>query len=216
MKKRIVFIFTGYILLFIIGLISCETNANDCGPFPSKFKIIGLDWVNYKAIYSDTADTRLILSDILNDSIVYNKYSIFISPRQETYFAQSSNNWSFSLMQTAYACSPVIPETDEKIDSIVIVSTKDFNVNHPSGSDLVDLFDVVVLDPVNHIYYEKYSSNDFIKSNPYVPKELTLILREQPDSTTDFEFTVKYYQNGIDNNDYFEFKTNKIVIKRNE
>lgn len=211
MKQKVILIFTGSFFLFVIGLVSCE---NECGPFPNKFKIIGLDWYTYKATYSETSVPMLILSDIENDSVVYNQYSILIAPIQETYFAQNFNNWNFNLIKTAYACSPLIPETDEKIDSIVIKSTKDFNENYPSGSDLADLFNVIVRDLANNIYYEKFSLKDYLGTNPSIPNELTLILREQPDLVTDFEFLVKYYQDGIDH-DYFEFTTNKIVIKRN-
>lgn len=175
--------------------------------------MIGLDWHNYQAIYSDTASTRLKLLEIANDTVDFNMYSIDIIPRQETYFAQNMNKWSFSLINSAYACDPGLPQTDERIDSIVITSTKDFDNNHPSGAELSDLFDIIVLDYANGIYYEKYTLNDYVETNPYVPNELVLILNKQPDLITDFQFLVKYYQNGIDY-DYFEFSTDKIVINR--
>ena len=211
MRNRLLILFSGFLILILIGLFSCD---DKCGPFPNKFKTVGLDWVNYKAIYSDTTDIRLLLSDIENDSVNYSEYSILIVPRNETYFAQNAQKWSFSLIQSAYACSPVIPTTDEKIDSIIILSESDFSINHLSGKDLSNLFDAVVLDNANGIYYEKYKLNDYLATNPSVPSELTLILREQPDLTTDFEFLVKYYQKGIEENDLFEFTTDKIVIKR--
>jgi hypothetical protein len=210
MKKNVILILTGSFFLFFAGLISCE--SDDCGPFPDKFKVIGLDWRNYQATYS--SDSGIILSEIENDSVQYNHYSIFISPRQLTYFSQITSNRSVKLIQSAYACSPIIPKTDEKIDSIAIVTMKDFDANHLSGSDLSDLFDVVVLDHAYGIYYEKYKLKDYVRTNPFVPSELTLILSEQPELTDDFEFQVKYYQNG--ENDYFEFSTNKIVILRND
>ena len=213
MRNKLLILLGGFLILNLFGLFSCE---DKCGPFPNRFKIIGLDWVNYKAIYSDTADTRLLLSDIENDSVDHDKYAILIAPKQETYYAQNTQKLHFSFIQSAYACSPPIPETDEKIDSIVILSESDFNLNHPSGNDLSDLFDIVVLDHANGIYHEKFDLNDYLSTNPNVPSELTLILKEQPDLTTDFEFLVKYYQNGIDDNDFFEFTTKKIVIKSDE
>ena len=185
MKNKLFILLGGFWILFLIGNFSCDT----CGPFPNKFKMIGLDWFNYKAIYSDTASTRLKLLEIANDTV------------------------DFSLINSAYACDPAIPQTDEKIDSIVITSAKDFDINHPSGIDLSDVFDVVVLDDANGIYFEKYTLDDYLDTNPYVPNELVLVLNKQPDLTTDFQFLVKYYQNGIDY-DYFEFVTDKIVIDR--
>jgi hypothetical protein len=41
---------------------------------------------------------------------------------------------------------------------------------------------------------------------------MVLILKGPPELTEGFEFTVKYYQDGIDY-DYFEFDTPRIVIK---
>ena len=209
MKNKLFILFVSFIFILLAGIISCDP----CGPFPNKFKVSGLDWVNYSAVYSDTASTRLMLSEIANDTVDFNMYSIDIKPRQETYFAQQSSSWSFSLINSAYACDPGIPQTDEKIDSIVITSAKDFDINHPSGMDLSDVFDVVVLDDANGIYFKKYTLDDYLDTNPYVPNELVLILNKQPDLTTDFHFLVKYYQNGIDY-DYFEFLTGKIVIDR--
>jgi hypothetical protein len=107
----------------------------------------------------------------------------------------------------------LLPQTDEKIDSIAIIAAKDFDTAHPAGSDLSDLFDVIILDYASNIYFEKYALGDYLKTNPFVPNELVLILTEQPDSTTDFNFLVRYYQDGIDY-DYFDFLTDKIVIKR--
>lgn len=212
MKKKLVTIITGYVLLFVLGIIACE-KINDCDSFPNKFKVIGLDWNQSKAIYSDHPDAGLILSDITGDSVEYNMYSLNIKPRQETYFAQNCKRIEFGLMNTVYACSPVIPETDEKIDSIVIISSKDFDLNHLAGSNLSDLFDIVVFDQANSIYYEKYRLNEYVNSNPSVPIEMTIILREQPDMAEHFVFLVKYYQDGIDY-DYFEFETPGIVLKK--
>ena len=87
MKNKLFILLGGFWILFLIGNFSCDT----CGPFPNKFKMIGLDWFNYKAIYSDTASTRLKLLEIANDTVDFNMYSIDIKPKQETYFAQLYN-----------------------------------------------------------------------------------------------------------------------------
>ncbi len=209
MRFKLLILLGGFLLTLLIGLFSCDT----CGPFPNKFKVVGLDWLNYQAVYSDTSQMRLSLSEIVNDTVDFEKYSIHIKPKQETFFAQNCNRSGFSLIPSAYACDPALPHTDETIDSITINAAKDFDTTHPAGSDLSDLFDVIVLDYTNNIYYEKYALIQYLQTTPYVPNELVLILTEQPDVTTDFEFFVKYYQDGIDY-DYFEFLTDKIVIRR--
>lgn len=48
--------------------------------------------------------------------------------------------------------------------------------------------------------------------DPFVPDQMTLLLKSPPDSTMSFEFKVEYYQDGVDYN-YFEFTTNKVVLK---
>jgi len=209
MKQKIIFIITGYVFILLIGLISCDK----CGPFPDKLKVIGLDWHIYNAVYSEDADEKLILSEIINDTVDYNSYSIFITPITETYFTTVQRNKPFEWTNTAYACSPITPTTDDRIDSILIITNIDFDATHPAKSDLSQLFDIVVYDQANKIYYKKFTMNDYISTKPYVPNEMTLILNAPPSLTMSFDFTVKYYQDGIDN-DYFEFKTNNIVIKK--
>ncbi len=175
------------------------------------FKVKGLEWFNYEALYSDTAVHKLVLSD-MGDSVDYQLYSIYIRPIQETYFTENTKSWNFDFIQSAYACEPVTPQTDETIDSISITSTKDYNLSHPAGTNLSDLFDIVVLDEANFIHYERFQLQDYVQWKPEVPNILILFLREPPLNTTEFTFEVKYYQDGIDN-DFFKLVTNTVVIK---
>jgi len=199
----------GSLFMLVVGLFSCGPN---CGPFPNKFKVVGLEWGNKKAIYDVTTVNKLMLSQIENGSVDYNHYAINIHPLIETYFGQTTDKWNFSLIQSAYACDPPPLTTDLILDSILIVSEKDYNLNHLSGTDLSDLFDIVIRDDANNIWFEKYDLDDYIATHPNVPTYLTLILKEPPGMTSDFEFLVKYYQHGLGTKDYFEFTTNKIVI----
>jgi len=164
------------------------------------------------SVYSESGETKLVLSEIENDTVVYDKYSILIIPHSETYFSMISRTNSFNIINSAYACSPVTPTTDERIDSIKIICDKAFDTNHPIGTDLAGLFDIVIVDPMNNIYYEKFDLSEYVKTNPTRAIEMVLILKSPPDLTSDFEFMIKYYQEGIDY-DYFEFKTKNIVIK---
>lgn len=212
MKNKLFVLLIGFLFTFFLGLISCEDD--NCGPFANKFKTVDLDWRTLKAVYSDTAASKLILTEIENDSVYYELYSISIFPLTESYFAQNTNNWSFNLIQSAYACTPPIPSTDEKIDSIIIVSETDFDINHPAGTDLSGLFDIVLSDYSQDLRQERFSLDDFLTTNGIVPSELSLILNGQPDETSEFEFLVKYFQDGVDDNDYFEYMTDKVTIKR--
>lgn len=154
------------------------------------------------------------MRELENDSVVFDSYSIMIVPKKEAYFAQNSENWNLNVIQNAFACSPVMPSTDERVERIVIKSETDFDRNHPAGIDLVDLFDIVVLDYENKIYHQKYTLIDYLNITPTVPDEMILILKGQPDLTSDFVFFVEFYQQGANLYDFLEFKTNSVVVKR--
>jgi hypothetical protein len=71
MNKKILTIFTGYIFVYLLGVLACD----NCGPSPDKFKVTSLDWHINKAIYSETIQPKLILSEIRNDTALYSEYS---------------------------------------------------------------------------------------------------------------------------------------------
>lgn len=209
MKKKIKFFITSYIIFLCFGIISCE----DCGPFPDSFKVTDLEWKTYEGIYTETPNNDLNLSEITQNSVLYNKFSIFIEPRKETYFSVINKTNSINLISSAYACDPVPPKTNDNIENIEIFTNKDFNSNHLIGENLAEIFDVIIYDSENEIYYEKYDLLTYLISKPKVPTEMTLILKDSPIETSDFKFTVKYYQNGKDIN-YREFETNSIEIRK--
>lgn len=196
--------------LFFILIATLFNRCRDCGSFPNRLKTIGLEWGNYKAIYYDKIDEKPTLLEIENDTVDYNEYSIFIVPKQEMYFAQN-NNYKFNIIKTANACSPIEPISEEKIDSIVILSDKNFDKKHLAGSNLSNIFDIVVL--TKNEGYKKYNLDDYVKTKPNIPNDLILILNKQPVTINKYEFLIKWYQNGVADNNYFEFKTKEIVIK---
>ena len=209
MKKKIRFFVTSYILFLFLGIISC---GDDCGPFPDSFKVISLDWKTDKINYSGESGTYVELSEIINSTVLFNEYSIKVTPEKETYYSLRSELNSFSLINSAYACDPVPPKTNDKIENIEIYSNIDYNLEYLKNENIVNLFNVIILDNEKNIYYEIFDLKEYLLSNPTVPNELILILKESPLSTSDFEFTIKFYQNGKDN-DYFEFTTNAIEIR---
>jgi len=199
----------GNVFILLLGLISCKK----CGPFPEKFKVVGLDFNTFSAVYSETQEPRLTISDINNNTVVYNLYSILINTKIQALANEEYKNNYFDLINTAYACTPNILRTDERIDSILVIPNEDFDATHSFGEDLSELFDIVVYDPANGIDNEKFKLTDYISTKPSPPVEMFLILNSPPAVNQDFEFTVKYYQNGIDF-DFFEFKTEKVFIRR--
>ncbi len=190
-----------------MGLVSCEK----CGPFPDRYKIIDMEWSMYNLIFSDSMEQDFVLDQIVNDSVDYNSYCIMMFPITETYFTSNQFN-SFSLITSAYACSPVIPTSDEKIDSIQIITNRDFDETHPAGSNLADIFDVIIDDPQNNIYNERHHLQYYTDTKPFVTNRIILLLNSPPTQTEEYVFTIKYYQDGV-KFDYFDFTANSVVIR---
>jgi hypothetical protein len=208
MKKKFKFFIISYTIFLFLGIVSCEP----CGPFHDSYKVVDLNWKTYNATYIEAPNNELNLSEITENSVLYNKFSIFIEPQKETYFSVINEINSINLISSAYACDPVPPKTNDNIENIEIFANKNFNSNHLIGENLAEIFDVIIYDSENEIYYEKFDLVTYLISKPKVPTEMTLILKESPIETSDFKFTVKYYQNGKDIN-YLEFETNFIEIK---
>ena len=209
MRTRIYFLLTFTFFTTLLSVLSC----NDCGPFKDRFKLKGLNWSTQEVVYTDTAIYKLQVFPITNDSVIYDRYAIQILPDVEYYFAQHMDHLNFSLINSAYACSPAPAITEERIDSIVIVSSKNFDATHLAGTNLAALFDVIIFDEANYIYEEKYPLVDYLLTKPDVPNQLILILNSKPGQTEEFQFTIKYYQKGIDI-DYLEYVTDPVVIMR--
>ena len=202
MNMRVFTIFIGYFFLTAItGLMSCD----DCGPSPDKFKVTSIDW----SIYEVTLTTgNLTLSEITN-GVPFNQLGIHLNPQTQAYFSFIKNK--FSLTTGLYACSPRDPVTDDKIIDIQITTDKDFSDEHPQGTDLSGLFDIVISDWYTGVSAVKYDLKEYLQTNPLVPQEMTLILKHAPQTTGEYKFTIKYFQEGVEL-DYSEFTTSDILV----
>ncbi len=205
MKNKVLFILTAYMFVFLLGLNSCEK----CGPFPENFKVAGFDFDNVSATFSETDEPKLAFSEISNDTILYNLFSVLIETKAEAIVHVDP---TFNLINAAVACSPTIPRTDEKIDSILITTNQDFDETHQSGTNLHALFDIVVFDEANNIFNEKYTLINYIETKPFIPNNMFLILNSPPETSMHVEFTIHLFLDGIDI-DFFEIKTKKVFIK---
>jgi len=209
MKKKLKFLITSYFVILLLGIISCE---DGCGG-NSKFNITSFNWKTYQSIYSETSEEKLKLFEINQNSVIYYEYSIVMTTQTENDYSLIAELSSFNMISSAYACSPVDPYTTDRIENIEIFSNLDFNSNNLKGENLVKLFDIIVKDYFKGIIYERFDLTDYLATNPSVPsEEMILVLKESPEITAEYEFTIKYYQNG-EKLDYFEFITNPIEIR---
>lgn len=200
------------VLFSIITLPSCD----ECGDFPkgSMTKITGLI-SNIKEVTAlDTSNNNLTLSSSFNDSILYSNFAISILPKIEP-IAYSKPKLNFSLIPSAYACeTPPFPDQGPKVDSIVITSSKDFNSDFLAGSNLIPLFDAFEMYNQDNKYSLKLNLEDYIQFNPYIANNLSLVLKSKPFVTTDFEFSITYYQQGLTDQNFYSITTRKVTIKR--
>lgn len=174
-----------FLLIGITSIMSCSDD-NDKEYFPDILKIVDLTWVAAEVIVITDNGTTDIFTPITDkSSLRYDNYAIRGIPEIGVE-SEGNGDPHFGV--------PSI--TNETIDSIIITSSADFNSNYSAGSNLADFFDVVA-EPFSGGKINQ-SLNDFIDSTPFVPEQLSLILKVSPEVTTEHEFTVEYYQDGVD------------------
>ncbi|MFK8056073.1 MAG: hypothetical protein AB8F78_08145 [Saprospiraceae bacterium] len=206
MNKKILYILATYALLVFAGMTSCDNCDDDFNS--SKFKTTDISSKLQYVSYVGSSFDELDFDDLELDTVSFDRLAIRLKFEQVDYGINSP--FRFNLIQSAYACDPAPPTTDERLDSIVIKSTIDFNAQLPAGSNLSQLFDVVVYS--NDNYNERFDLNEYLSTMPAGPNWLILLLKEQPAETGAFSFDIAYHQDGIDN-DLFEFTTESVVIR---
>jgi len=186
MKKQFKFFFVFYIAFLVVGAACNSLIDDDCGPFPNKFSVTDLEW--------DTPTS--------NSSVFYSNLEININPVGTYFFA---NRNSFSLITQSYACSPIPPETDDRLLNMEITANADYNALYTQGTNLIDIFDV-------EVFYsrsgerETYSLTEFLSNNRKFPDQMWLRLNTPPQTNTELSFIFKFMIDGAEL-DYFEFNT---------
>ena len=203
---------TAYLSVLFFTITACDTLIDCPTSLEDRFKVIDLT-VDFRSVIKDTVNDKLDLqiSIFEEDSIDYESLGILLDYERVNYISEVVRPNHFNFIQTAYACTPVEPTSDEAIDSIKIFSAQDFDKDHPAGTDLSDLF---------HLFYRDFSTYEYkqVDLDEFEPLSYnnifntTLMLKSAPELVQEYSFLVKYYQNGIDF-DYFEKETESIVIK---
>jgi len=209
MFKKTVIVFLTLVSLFMITAISCNITGDDCGPFDDKFKTVEFSTDLKNTSISENPGLDVQYNTLESDTIGFDRFSITMFPIGEYYSLNSERLNSFSLIPSAFACSPPIPVSEEMITNIEIFSNRNFSSEYASGENLAELFEIVVL--YRNSGYQRSNLNEFLSSEPNVPDEIFLMLKSEPETTEPIQFTVKYSQDGIDMNSY-EFTTEAVVI----
>lgn len=209
MFRKTVVVYITLVSLFMIIAISCNITGDDCGPFDNKFKTVDFQAGLKNISISENPGLDVQYSTLESDTIRFDKLGLSMFPIGEYYSMNSERVNSFSLIPSAFACSPPIPVSEEMITNIEIFSNRNFNSEYTSGENLADLFEIVIL--YRGSGYQLSNLNEFLSSEPNVPDEIFLVLKSAPETTEPIQFTVKYSQNGLDMDSY-EFTTEAIVI----
>jgi len=131
-------------LFLTIGFFfpSCiVSDDDDCNCGGSRFfDVEGLEILSFKD------DSRSSIN-LPGETISLATYGGLYIDYLARYHAQLTpkRDWSFSLMNTAYACSCIVGfdgSKEEELVSFSITTLNDFDNDHLAGSDIVDLFDV--------------------------------------------------------------------------
>jgi hypothetical protein len=212
MFKKTVFCYFSIIGIFLLLTVSCEIFDDDCGPFNNyNYKITGFETNLKQVVYIDSVNQDVQLSSPENDTLYFDELAIQMIPDTESYTAQAKHKLNFSFSETAYACSPPIPSSEDKITDIQIFSNKNYSNEFSSQENISELFDIVVQYPNRG--NQRFSLNEFLAAKPEAPTEIILLPNTAPSSTNSFQFTVKYFQDGLELDEY-QFTTDSIVIKK--
>jgi len=122
------------------------------------------------------------------DAINFQNFIIKLEIEKNSLAKRFDSVFDFSFISKVYACSPVLPFTEQRISSIQITSSAAFNDDLPAGSSLNDVFDMVYLDYVTTPYYSEqngdvdyFSVTEFIAQPDNMPAEITqLALNTEP------------------------------------
>ena len=189
----------------ILSLFSLSLIFSSCfiidpcwgGPDAEKFRTLDFDSAIRKVMIDTAADELTPrLFAIENDTLVEGELGIWMVPVKDFYFVEQQKRPAISFISSAYACSLPEPTSDEVITNIQIRANKAFDANHPAGSDIADLFSIIVLDVPNGNRYFEFSLPDFLSTRRNAVDEIILVLNAQPEQTEAFNFTVTYVQEG--------------------
>ena len=214
MKKFIFPVLSGTILVSF-WLLSCTKNHNTdpCGPFDNRFISTGVSLYTLRVISYDSV-YHAYLFDTLHetDTVPFNKLAIQVIPVKKFYMGSAHQKRStFSIFNEVYACTPPIPYSVEE-NYVTITCTKDFDQIHKSGNNLVDIFDVAILDLYKNIIYYRMSLKDYLALRPNSKDELILLLNKAPEKADNYTFTIEYYRTFGTDEKVFEVESGNIFL----
>ncbi|MFV1883767.1 MAG: hypothetical protein ACMZ7B_04720 [Balneola sp.] len=206
-RTIVIYIFWACLLPFYS--VSCNKVVESCGPFDDKFRTVDFitDFKHLSVTQNQTLNVQYGILE--SDTVKFDSLGLAMFPMFELYSLSKEKLNPFSFLSQAFACSPPALHSEEIITQIEILSSTDFNPEYTSGTNLSDLFDIIVLYQASG--YHRSSLNEFLDSEPTVPSQMFLLPKTAPETTDPIQFTIKYSQDGQLMNSYV-YQTSPIVI----
>lgn len=216
MLRKIISIFIIGSIIQILLLVSCsklDSEINNCGNYPNRFKITGFNLTENKIEKFNSRNYYWGTDSISsNDTVTFDSLSIGLIPIKKEYFAVNKPH-GFSFLSESFACRPIPAYCEASIDYILITCDKDYNNSFKAGEDLLSLFDVVIFDAYKEINFYRLSLKDFMALKPNGKDLLFLILNEPPSRNGSYKFAILYWQSSDSYSNEFEMETKEINIK---
>jgi len=204
MKSKAIFI---YISMLIYGVISQSCTDGCGGPNPNRYKITDFEVSLNELINSN--NPFFGSNPIENSKAHYTSFAIDFKGQTESYFSSTFSLPKLGIISRAYACSPVMPTTIEKVTDIRVFCDQTIIDSYPENTNIASLFDIVF--HPNESGFEQMSLEDYLAIEQPATGFFTLILNTQPAQQNTYVFRVEYEQDGVDM-DYFEYTSEAVTI----
>lgn len=198
-------------------LPACGLTGSECGPFETATSpVVDFD-SQVLAATQDLSDPWPRLSPIEDDTLTEGRFAIYmqaLDARRATLgldaSARSSIPASWTLLPTAYACTPPPIAAVGTVSDLRIYSSTPLFDGYPPDDNLAPLFDIAVraLDGPARVA----PLETFLSGPAEFAREIVLILNEMPDTTAEAQFTVEYRQDSGEL-DRYTFTTNPVVLR---
>ena len=147
-----------------------------------------------------------------NDTINFDEYRFLqIDYLVEYHSSVEPTNWSFSLLNSAYACSCIengmYGSKTEKLENLTLITLNDFDDTHLANDTINDLFEI------QHSFPQEISDiNEYLMQDTSLIQEqaLRLFLKRPPSLNPNFQVKLVLE---LSTNEIYEATTTPIVIR---
>jgi len=213
MKANFKFILSTFLLVYFLGVFSCRP-CNNTGLIKQIVIDLTWDFVEIENLDSFKSGERLIRKNQTKDSVNYEDFALDITAITKM-VSSEKKTFNFGLIQEAYACEPAIPNILESIIDLEITSDQEYDKDHPSGTNLADLFEISVKNSIDLASNSGFIDlPQFLATTPQMPFEFTLILKTPPAVSDKFKFKLFFVLFGNNNSSNFEVETSEIHVLR--